>query len=75
MAKWILQLDSTRQLGTETTVQGILIVVENSGKGERIKAGGIFHPQTFGMFWLAAEQPGNICTNEGSGRIQCIKLA
>ena len=74
MAKWILQQDSTRQLGAETPVQGILIVVLKSGKGERIKAGGIFHPQKFGMFWLAAQQPGNLCTNEGRSRIQFIKL-
>ena len=74
MAECILQLDSTRRVGAETTVQGILIVVENSGKGERIKAGGIFHPQKFEMFWLAAQQPGNLCTNEGRSRIQYIGL-
>ena len=75
MAECILQLDSTRQVATETTIQGIPIVVENNGKGKRMKAGGIFHPQKFGLFWLAAQQPGNVCTNEGSSRIQCIKLA
>jgi hypothetical protein len=74
MAKWIVQLQSTRQVGAETTVQGILIVVENSGKEERIKAGRIFHHQKFGMLWIAAQQPGNVCTNEGRSRVQCIKL-
>ena len=29
--KWMLQLDSARQIGPETTLQGILIVVESGG--------------------------------------------
>jgi len=43
--KWILQLDSAHQIGPETPLQDTLIIVENGGKGGRIKAGGIFHFQ------------------------------
>jgi hypothetical protein len=38
MGKRVQQLGSTRQIGPETTLQNILIVVENGGKGGRIKA-------------------------------------
>jgi hypothetical protein len=46
----------------ETTVQGILIVVQNRGKGERIKAGGIFILRNSVL--ACSPTPGNLCTNE-----------
>ena len=33
MAKWMTQADSVHQIGPETTLQGILIVVESGGTG------------------------------------------
>ena len=33
MDKWMLQADSTHQLGPETILQGVLIVVESGGRG------------------------------------------
>jgi hypothetical protein len=41
----IQQLDSTRQIGPETTLQSIPIVVEKGGKGGRIKAAAPIHTQ------------------------------
>ena len=36
MDKWILQADSAHQIGPETTLQSILIVVESGGTGEEL---------------------------------------
>ena len=73
MRKWIPQLDLAHQLGQETTVQDILIVVENSGRGGRIKAAGIFHPQKFEALWLVALQPKELWTNAYRSLIRSIK--
>jgi hypothetical protein len=43
MGKRVQQLGSTRQIGPETTLQSILIVVENGGKGGRIKDAALIH--------------------------------
>ena len=48
MGRLIPGLDSAHRKGSETTLQGILMVVENGGKGGRINTGGIFHPQKLG---------------------------
>src|SRR5271155_4896845 len=59
MGKWMPQLDSAHQIGPETTLQSILIVVESGGTGGRINAAGIFHSQEFG--------PKFACTSTTSG--------
>ena len=41
-----------RQLGPETSLQNILIVVENGGKGGRIKAAALIHSQKWQRFGL-----------------------
>ena len=48
----MLQLDSAHQIGPETTLQSILIVVESGGTVGKTKAGGIFHPRKLGMFYF-----------------------
>jgi len=52
IGKWRLRLDSSRQVGLETALEGVLIVGVGccaiGGEG----AGGIFHPQKWELFWL-----------------------
>src|SRR5271155_5834215 len=43
MHKWMPQAHSAHQIGPETILQGVLIVVESGGRGGRINAAGIFH--------------------------------
>src|SRR5271170_1853623 len=45
MDEWMPQVVSAHGIGPETTLQGILIVVESGGRGGRINAAGIFHSQ------------------------------
>ena len=45
-------LDLERQIGPESILQDILIIVENGGRGGRINATGIFHSQKLGRFRL-----------------------
>ena len=44
------QLDLAHQIGPDTTLHEVLIVVGSGSRGERIKAGGIFQPQELGTF-------------------------
>ena len=74
MDKWMPQLDSAHQIGPETTLQVILIVVERGGTGGRINAAGIFHSQNLGPLLLVPQQPAVPWTNGCYRRIQRIKL-
>ena len=51
------QADSVHRIGLEPTLQGVLIRVENGGRGGRIKPGGIFQPRKLGTFWLVTQHP------------------
>src|SRR5271170_4385187 len=46
------QADSAHQIGPETTLQDVLIVVESGGTEGRINAAGIFHSQKLGPILL-----------------------
>jgi len=67
------QLDSAVQIGPETTLQDILIVVKNGGRGGRIKAAGIFHSQKLGAQGLVTPQAKELYANGYYGSIQDIK--
>ena len=53
------QADSAHQIGPETTLQGVLIVVESGGKGGRIHAAGIFHSQKLGADFACTSTTGS----------------
>ena len=57
MDKRTPQADSVHRIGLEATLQGVLIRVENGGRGGKIKPGGIFQPQKSGTFWLVTQHP------------------
>jgi len=67
------QLDSAHQIGPETSLQSILIVVESGGTGGRINAAGIFHSQKLGPNLPVPQQPAVPWTNGCYRRIRRIK--
>src|SRR5271155_2159791 len=74
MNKWMLQVDSAHQIGAETILQGVLIVVESGGRGGRIHAARIFHSQKLGLILPVRQQPGVPWTNGCYRWIQRFKL-
>src|SRR5271170_1732581 len=74
MDKRMPQVDSAHQIGAETILQGVLIVVESDGRGGRIHAAGIFHSQKLGPILPVPQQPAVPWTNGCYRRIQCFKL-
>jgi len=71
MDEWMPQADSAHPIGPETTLQSILIVVENGGTGGRINAAGIFHSRPI---LPVPQQPAILWTNGCHRRIRRIKL-
>src|SRR5271170_2142496 len=57
MDKWMPQADSAHEIGPDTILQGVLILVESGGKEGRINAAGIFHSQKLGPILPVPQQP------------------
>jgi len=55
------------------TLHAFLIVVKSGGKGDGIKAGGIFHLHKLGMFGLVSPPPLELWTNGCCGWIQQVR--
>jgi hypothetical protein len=68
------QADSAHRVGLETTLPGVLIVVESGGTGGRINGAGIFHSQKLGSILPVPQQPALLWTNGCYWRVQRIKL-
>ena len=54
------QADSAHRIGPETTLQGVLIVVESGGTEGRINAAGIFHSLKLGADFACTSTTGSL---------------